>query len=156
MKPNELARLFTLNHHALHRNLDGVTDEEALLQPVSGNCLNWVVGHIVASRNGVLKVLGAEPYWPAEPAGRYARGSAPVSENDGSAVPFRELVRAFDGSQERIASALAGVTDADLARPHAQDQTVGEWLSFLHFHEAYHIGQTGLLRRLVGKEGAIK
>ena len=156
MKPHDLARLFALNHHALHRNLDGVTDEEALLQPVSGNCLNWVVGHIVASRNGVLEVLGAEPYWPADPASRYARGSAPVTGVEAFAVSFREIVQAFDGSQERIASALAGASEADLAKPHAQDQSVGEWLSFLHFHEAYHIGQTGLLRRLVGKEGAIK
>jgi hypothetical protein len=24
------------------------------------------------------------------------------------------------------------------------------------FHQAYHVGQTGLLRRIVGKEGKIK
>lgn len=155
MKPTELARLFALNHHALHRNLEGVTDEEALHQPVSGNCLNWVVGHIVASRNGVLKVLGAEPHWPAEQADRYARGSAPVT-GPGGAASFQRIVRAFDESQERIAARLSEVTEADLAKPHAQDQSVGEWLSFLHFHEAYHIGQTGLLRRLAGKEGAIR
>jgi hypothetical protein len=34
--------------------------------------------------------------------------------------------------------------------------TLGDKLGFLQFHEAYHAGQIGLLRRLVGKEGKIQ
>jgi len=29
-------------------------------------------------------------------------------------------------------------------------------VTFLAFHESYHTGQTGILRRIIGKEGAIK
>ena len=64
MKPAELTRLFTVNHYALHKNLDGVTPEEALEQPVAGNCLNWIVGHIVANRNHVLTPSAATPTGP--------------------------------------------------------------------------------------------
>jgi uncharacterized damage-inducible protein DinB len=38
----------------------------------------------------------------------------------------------------------------------AGKETVGDQLAFLQFHEAYHIGQAGLLRRLAGKDGAIR
>ena len=154
MKPAELTRLFTVNHYALHKNLDGVTPEEALEQPVAGNCLNWIVGHIVANRNHVLTLLGRDPYWPPEAVERYKRGSAPVTGPDG-ALPLDRLVSDFDRSQELILAGLAAATEADLDQKRGDD-TVGGSISFLHFHEAYHIGQTAILRRLVGKEGAIR
>jgi hypothetical protein len=36
------------------------------------------------------------------------------------------------------------------------DETVGSLLAAISFHEAYHVGQTGLLRRVVGREGVVK
>jgi uncharacterized damage-inducible protein DinB len=155
MNSADLIRQFRINHGALHQNLAGLTHEDSVVQPEAGNCLNWVVGHLVSSRNGILTAMGREPYWPAEQAARYARGSAPV-KGTADARPFEGLVSDFDQTQERILAGLAELTDADLQKPHQRDMTVGEWISFLHFHEAYHIGQTGILRRLPGKEGAIR
>jgi hypothetical protein len=37
-----------------------------------------------------------------------------------------------------------------------KDEAVMEQVTFLGFHEAYHLGQIGLLRKMLGKEGAIK
>ena len=54
---------------------------------------------------------------------------------------------------------LAAVSEPELSAP-APDKsaadTVGETLFVLQFHEAYHAGQTGLLRRMAGHDGAIK
>jgi hypothetical protein len=147
MTPADLTRLFRINHGALHQNLAGVSHEESLLQPHSGNCMNWVLAHIVSSRNGVLGAMGRDPYWPSEQAARYARGSAPVTGPE-DARPWDTLVQDFDQTQERILAGLSAMTEADLQKPHAREMTVGEWISFLHFHEAYHIG-------MAGKEGAI-
>lgn len=36
------------------------------------------------------------------------------------------------------------------------DETVRSLLSILVFHQAYHTGQTALLRRMAGKAGAIR
>jgi len=156
MNPGDLQRLFGISHQALHVNIEGVTHEESLRQPrPAGNCLNWTVGHIVASRNGVLHAMGHDLTWSAEEAARYKRGSAPITA-PGEAKPFEKLVQDLDRSQERIQSGLGALTEADLAKPYSDKQTVGEWIAFLHFHEAYHVGQTGLLRRIVGKEGAIR
>jgi|GEM_PF-4157679 len=37
-----------------------------------------------------------------------------------------------------------------------KDKDLLEQLTFLGFHETYHLGQIGLIRKLLGKEGAIK
>ena len=155
MSVTTLSRMYGINQHALHVNVKGVTNEEAWVQPPSGNCMNWVVGHIVASRNGVLAALGEEPIWPKEEAKTYARHSAPITA-PGMGKPLDQMLGDFDRAQERIQAALGRVTDADLAKPFGDGDTVGGWLHFLQFHEAYHIGQVALLRRIVGHEGAIK
>ena len=155
MSTATLSRMYGINHHALHVNVKGVTNEEAWIQPRPyGNCMNWVVGHIVASRNGILAALGEEAIWPKEEAKTYARHSAPITA-PGEGKPLDLMLADFDRAQERINSALGRITAADLVKPFGDGDTVGGWLHFLQFHEAYHIGQAGLLRRMAGKECAI-
>jgi hypothetical protein len=50
---------FRNNHWVLTRHAAGITHEESLARPGSGgNTLNWVLGHIVASRNDIFELLG--------------------------------------------------------------------------------------------------
>lgn len=142
-------------------NTEGLTHEESLVAPPGGgNCLNWVVGHLVSSRNGLLRLLGCDFVWDKERAERYQRGSDPISAEE--AVAFDEILADFAASQEPIVAALRGLTDEQLAAPttarylKGDDETLGSVLATFVFHEAYHTGQTGLLRRILGKEGAIK
>jgi uncharacterized damage-inducible protein DinB len=94
-------------------------------------------------------------------AERYKRGSPPIG-HEREAAPLDLLVKALNRSQEGILGALARMSQSDLDRPAAGpgspggDTSVGGQLSFLHFHESYHSGQLGLLRRLAGKDGAIR
>ena len=37
-----------------------------------------------------------------------------------------------------------------------KDEAALDQLTFMGFHEAYHLGQIGLIRKMLGKEGAIK
>ena len=54
-----LAQQFALNHHVAHANLSGISHEESLVHPnPAGNCLNWVFGHVVATRNTIMDTLG--------------------------------------------------------------------------------------------------
>lgn len=154
-----LNMLFGINYDVLKRNLAGVTHEESLIQPEGGgNCLNWVLGHIVATRDNAMRLLHQEPVWSKEIAGVYERGSEPL--RDGSnARPLEKMVSDLELSQNRLVAGLATVSEPELSAP-APDksiaETVGETLFVLQFHEAYHAGQTGLLRRMAGHEGAIK
>ena len=147
--------------HVLRMNTEGITHEESLRQPEpAGNCLNFVVGHVVWVYCNVLPMLGQEPPLPAEALARYARGSQPL--RDGSeARDLGELLAAWDAASERVHAALAGVSPEMLDRPAPDsptkdpNETVRTLLSTVLFHQGYHVGQTGVLRRLVGKPGAI-
>jgi uncharacterized damage-inducible protein DinB len=154
-----LNMLFGINYQVLKKNLDGVTHEESLIQPEGGgNCLNWVLGHIVATRDNAIQLLNQEPVWGSELSGVYQRGSDPL--RDGSkAQPLERIVADLDRSQDRLVAGLATVSEPRLSAPSPDTsiaETVGELLFVLQFHEAYHAGQTGLLRRMAGHEGAIK
>ena len=160
MIASTLTKLFEINHQAILVNAEGITDAEALIQPEpGGNCMNWVVGHIVSSREGMLRLLGEPAVLSPELAERYKRGSAPVTKASaakGDGVPFSKLMEALSTSQERL---LHGITKADEAKWNEAVPSFGtarEAVHFLHFHEAYHAGQIALLRRLAGKKGAIQ
>src|SRR5258707_13686376 len=75
----ELSDAFARNMNVIGRQTAGLTHADSLLQPaMRGNCLNWVLGHIAASRNVILRMLGEEPVLTVEYAERYKRGSEPV------------------------------------------------------------------------------
>jgi len=154
MSPDVLQRLFDVNQRVLHRNVNGLTHEESLIQPPEGgNCLNWIAGHIVATRGGLLELLGEKPMWSAEEETLYIRGSKPIRDGSG-AKPFEAILADYDRSQERLRAGIARLTPALMEEMRGEDP-LGVTLHVLHFHEAYHIGQTALLRRMAGKEGAI-
>jgi hypothetical protein len=155
MSVEALQMLYGINSQALEANAKGLSHEDSLLQPPrGGNCLNWVAGHIVANRNFVLGLLGEQPIWSDAQAERYKRGSAPITDGSG-AQRLEEILADFRTAQERIHAGLGRLKDEDLSRRKG-DKVLGESLHFLQFHEAYHIGQIGLLRRMAGKEGAIR
>jgi hypothetical protein len=76
-------------------------------------------------------------------------------------VPLQELLAAFDKASERVDAGLAGLATKKLDEPapysptNDPKETVRSLLASISFHQAYHAGPTGLLRRVVGKPGAI-
>ena len=156
-----LAKMFRVSHGALLMNLEGIDHERSLVQPSpAGNCINWVLAHIIASRDQLFGLLGLEPAL-GEAGKRYRRSSEPVRGAE-EALPFADLIGALERSQERLVSALSEIPDERLADPFdgarypGRPTHVGDLLLFVHFHETYHVGQVGLLRRLAGMEGAIR
>ena len=143
----------------IKRNLEGISDEEALLHPTpGGNSANWVLGHVVATRSGLLKNLGEQPLLDDETREQYRRGS---DGNVPNPLPLAKLFDAFDRSQSLLVSKLKSIPEAKLAEkspfssPAGPDASLAEALAAMVFHESYHSGQLGLLRRVCGKKGAI-
>jgi hypothetical protein len=156
-----LAIQFNYTAWVITANLKGLSDADALRQPApAGNCANWVAGHIVHARAGTLALVGAEPPFAAGKYARYDRGSSPVTAG-GDAAALAEIVADLAATQEPLLAALPGLTDDALAAkaPFSPgddaNETVGSLLVGLAFHEAYHAGQLGVLRRLGGHEGAV-
>jgi uncharacterized damage-inducible protein DinB len=143
-------------------NVDGLTQADSLIQPrPAGNCLNWVVGHLVCVYQHVLPMLEQRPVIKAGALQHYDRCSTPINDAD-EAMELSELMAAWDQSAERIDAGLAGLASETLDAPAPfspsgdQNETVRSLLTTIFFHQAYHAGQTGILRRIAGKDGAIR
>jgi len=136
-----------------------LTHEDSLRQlPFRGNCLNWVLGHIVENRDHILGLLDEQPLMG--PFGTpYKRGSEPLTEASDGVLRVDELLSWLDHAQERIAAAIAQMDDLAWAREitvgNNRKTTVGQRVFFLYFHESYHVGQTELLRQLAEKDDKI-
>jgi DinB family protein len=151
-----------LVHQVVRRNVEGITHEESLVQPEpAGNCLNWIVGHLVWAYAGALPLVRQAPMLDQSRLAQYARGGPPLTDRS-QAVNFNELLAAWDEATRRMDAGLAGFPTEALNHPAPgsptgnPDETIGSLLATIMFHQAYHVGQTAVLRRLIGRAGAIK
>jgi len=68
MNGASLAKMFRVSHGALRMNLDGIHHQDNLVEPApAGNRAHSVLAHIIASRDQMFPLLGAEPVL-AEPS----------------------------------------------------------------------------------------
>ena len=161
MHAKTIAYQFGLTSYVLEKNVAGVSHQESLINPdPGGSCLNWVVGHLTLSRNRALRLFGQEPMYDNEEFAAYAGEDVPLTREN--AISFEELKRRFKALQEPLVNCLDRLSPADMDKPAPfsptgnPKETMGTLLASLAFHEAYHAGQTGLLRRVIGREGVIK
>ena len=148
--------LFDFNHMAITRNCDTLTHAESLLAPPNGaNCANWVLGHILTNRSFVLELVREQPLWSEADGAVYAMHSKTLEPKD--ARPFDAMLADLETTQERLRRGLENLAPEELDLKHEEGarRPRGAQLHFMHFHEGYHSGQLGLLRRIAGKPGAI-
>jgi len=152
--PQELAGAFQRNWEIIQAQTKGLSHADSLLQPpFRGNCLNWVLGHLVTNRDRVVTLLGEAPVGNEAVQARYGYGSEPVLGEGEGVLRLETLLDMLARSQERINAALARITPEELSKEtqdHRGKTRVAERLFFLYFHETYHVGQTELLRQLAG------
>ncbi|MDH3746206.1 MAG: DinB family protein [Acidobacteriota bacterium] len=145
--------LFRFNSEMLSVGLADLDHKDAVhrLKKGDGSSIAYLVGHIASSRYGLLKTLGGakeNPYGELFGAG--------VGSKDGSEYPPIEVLRAgWDTAAEELHRALDLLTDEDALRDDEggfpiPDQTLRGRLTFIAWHESYHIGQIGILRTELG------
>jgi uncharacterized damage-inducible protein DinB len=138
----------------LELNSAGLSDELAARRPAEGLAsAAWILGHLVMTRRHILGLLGAppapDPVW--EPYGRRGDGVS-------GTLAYAELLAAFRATDAPLREALRAVPDWD--RPTMNpglkvEQPLEQVVAFLLSHESYHLGQLGVIRRLLGLAGAI-
>ncbi|MHC4547589.1 MAG: DinB family protein [Planctomycetota bacterium] len=154
-----LSRQFGFSAGTVMGNTEGLTHEESLLTPErGGNCLNWVLGHIVATRSRMFPLLGLAPFWDEAKIRPYDRGAPPLPADEAVALP--KLRETLAKSQEHLQGRLGALSGDDLAAALAATEeilggTLGSALTAFAWHEAYHAGQVGILRRVAGKPGVL-
>ncbi|MEM9777355.1 MAG: DinB family protein [Chloroflexota bacterium] len=157
MDKKMIMSLFETNHWVVTRQVDGLTHEDSLLQlPFRGNCLNWVLGHILVSRQNALKLLGIDGSWTEAEMARYKFDSAPITSADDPAIlTLERLMSDIEMTQQQLMDGFEEISEQQLAEKDERERTVSERLLFLAWHEGYHVGQTEYLRQLSGKDDKI-
>lgn len=147
-----LAGLYEVNTGLLVRSMEGLSREEVLHRPGdSGNSMLWIAGHLVTYRHVICKYLGTDIQQSLADLFRRGEKFDPLA-----AYPeIEELLGHWNTVSAALSSAFEDVTEARLKTPTERSfpgvsQTVRGAVSFLHFHESYHVGQLAYIRRLLG------
>jgi uncharacterized damage-inducible protein DinB len=151
-----IALIFKLNNNMVDRSLEGISDEEFWqVAPGGGNPLGWLLGHVAHTRGQILTQIGHPHDSGLGPL--FARGAA---LRDRSEYPSRTAVEnAWKESRSRMRDGFASITPERLAGPPPAGSklpgadTLAGYLAFLAFHESYHVGQMGYVRRRLGHAG---
>lgn len=150
----KLAEFFSRNLITIQAQTKGLVHEQSLLQaPFRANCLNWVLGHILSSRDNALSALGAERVLTSEQAARYGYGSNPICGPEEGILRMERILELLQLSQERLNAALQTVSAATLEEERIMGPfhvPCGELIVQLFAHDSYHTGQTDILRQLAG------
>ena len=144
--------IFKLNHGLMQKILEGLSERDAWHRPTEqNNPILWILGHVITSRAGILKLLGEtfDTGWGP----LFARGSGLHEPARYPSIQDIERVRTEVGV--RLRARLAALTPEDIARPAAGPtlpgaRTLADQLAFLAFHESYHVGQLGYIHKALG------
>jgi uncharacterized damage-inducible protein DinB len=116
-----------------------------------GSSIVYLTGHLMSSRCDVLKAMGASTENPYK--GFYGAGAG--SQDHDAYPPIGQLKDEWDELADRFHAALNGLTDKDALREGdgsfpTPDNTLRGNLTFIAWHEAYHLGQVGIMRTEMG------
>jgi uncharacterized damage-inducible protein DinB len=154
-----LAKQLGMMYATAASNLEGMTQEQSLVAPEpAGNCANWILGHMVTVHNGLMGLLGEAPVWENEQLSG-EKFFKPVTDSS-NALDWAALRDRFLGSRDRCLAAISRLSDEAMVdpmpNPFGGETTRGELLNILAYHQAYHVGQLGVLRRVAGLAGKVK
>lgn len=148
---------YNFNRSTIERLVEGFGPED-WDRPASesgGNTAHWIVGHLAVARRSVLRRLGRDVQ-QADWEEVFGMKAKPTGT---SGYPAPEVLLAdIHASGEQLTAALAELTPEQAAEEWGSPfpdggTTLADGVQFMHFHESYHLGQLGLLRRISGKQG---
>jgi len=151
----DFMQIICLENDMIHAQTADLSHADTLIQPVSGgNCMNWVLGHLLETRLTLLEALGGEP--PLDPAKvmRYRRDSEPVRCDGPGVLSLESLLNDHDLVHTAVMAQLLMMDEADFDTENqvGERQVTRGWrVFFLQFHSNYHIGQLEQLRQLAGR-----
>jgi uncharacterized damage-inducible protein DinB len=144
-----------------HRMLETISPSDWFWQPKEGvTHVAWQVGHLAIAQYFLclVRVRGQRPEDEQLIAQSFSklfeRQSAPNA--DAAKYPAPAVIReVFDRVHQQVLDELPALTDSDLdeptLRPHPLFNTKLGALLWCPRHEMSHVGQIGLLRRLMGQ-----
>jgi uncharacterized damage-inducible protein DinB len=134
---------------------EGLSDTEANTRNSDHiNNIKWVMGHMLDTRLGSMcKHTGL----PADNSYHAQFGRGATLDNSTVYPSVHEITERWNEVSPLLSEAIGKIPDDVFAskspvQPPIADDTMLGMFAFLLSHEAYHLGQLGILRKLAGKE----
>ncbi len=152
---NQLLAQYDLHNLLFNNVIVDINDEEAEIKLVPGiNNIKWLAGHLVWGQRGLAGMSGVqrEIVW----IDLYDTQISQPPEPEIKTPSMEEIKEAWNQYSSAIRDGLEKLTDEALnipiefPLPSFRTQE-GLW-TFINHHQAYTIGQIGILRRALGKE----
>lgn len=148
---HHLVNQFDLQTRLFNNVTDGVSDAQSH-QAMSDNTnhLAWLVGHTVSTRYMLANGLGIQDQEPYPDLFSDRRGIDRAATYPGMA----DLTRTWNDLSAKISGALRNLPEEALASPIPEPVptggTLADLIAFICHHEAYTIGQMGIVRKYHG------
>jgi len=147
------AQQFAVTTALVDRNLADYSDADARQTPDGdSNSILWLLGHLANTRCRLLEMLGVArpPRWPEF----FSRGANQADRDRHPALD--EVLGEWRDATAGLTKRLEEIGDAELSAKCPRDfpiadKTMRGAVTFLAYHEGYHIGQMAYLRKLSGK-----
>ncbi len=145
-------------HQRLFNNvLEGFSDQETNLR-LEGyaqiNHVKYLAGHLLHSQYGIARISGLSPEikWNE----LFAVMGLSEAKDDVPYPHIEEIIREWNDLYHPVREGLINLTPEQLRgeapKPFdAVSDSLGQLWAFVSHHQAYHIGQIGILRRALGK-----
>ncbi len=156
---------FVFNHRMFNNALDGFTDEETnqrLYDDTRINHVKYIAGHLLNSQYAFALLTNVPVDWKWNDL--FAGIGQTKARDDISYPSIQQIVDEWKQIYKPVRNGLEKLSEMELKRtaPDPMDKIfedseffsntiAGVW-AFLNYHQAYHIGQIGILRRGFGKE----
>ena len=145
-----LARVFAASDRLFVRALDGADRAALLRRPGgAGNPMLWIAGHATRVRSQFVGALG-RPH-PLGWGEQFNRGASSADESQWPDVS--EILGAWTTIAASLHARLAEMSEDELltmTEAPSLDGTMLGAISLIAFHDAYHVGQLGMLRAHAG------
>ena len=150
----DVASLVRLNNKVAVARTAGFTEADWKHQIRDSSSAMWIIGHLCIYRGRQLRMLDVaapEQSWEVHFAKETRPGEIPAD------VRGETVLAEFTRLGEQLASALEKVTPEHAARSTGTKlfngaETIGATATTWLWHESYHVGQLGLIRKALGKQ----
>lgn len=149
MKNFVLATQLKYIKQTINMNLAGISNDESCVSPPSGgSSMNWIMGHLITQTENMYKALGIESGISNLEKYEELYGRGKPNVNCDNAIDINETLELYNSTHDKMIRHLEE-NEID------GEENLGT-LTVLTFHETYHDGQIGTLRRVIGKDSVIK
>lgn len=152
---NHLLAQYDLHNVLFYNVLVDINEEESDKRIAPGiNNVKWLAGHLVWAQRGVARLAGVN--LDIEWLGYFDSQAANHPGDEVKRPSLDEIKEAWKKYNDQIRNGLENLSEEALNSPFEfvlpDFRTNEGFWAFMNHHQAYTIGQIGILRRVLGKE----